>query len=231
MVHDGHTARLVAIRVSTSKHTPLSLAYTCPYSVLSISATMPLSKGQPWRPERSAYVEPPPSTESPSLTDTAPQVFHLAVFPCPSPTGHSYDPRTIPEAHGHFPLRAASPTTFDTTLPEADLLWSPLGANIGRSLRPTLPAVRRRLQCHPTIDQNPPTRIHIDFSLLSRGVIRVRLAWATRLETKRRRITIANKQSMLMDHWPTLRPPSLPIIKQIRTSTPSPLPGSLLSFG
>jgi len=42
---------------------PPSLAHTGSYPVLSIFATTSLTKGQPWRPERSTFVDPPLSTE------------------------------------------------------------------------------------------------------------------------------------------------------------------------
>jgi hypothetical protein len=45
----------------------------------------------------------------------------------------------------------------------------------------------------------------------------------------RRRINKANNQSMLVDHWPTLRPLSLPITTQIIAYTPF-LPDSLHAF-
>ena len=82
----------------------------------------------------------------------------------------------------------------------------------------------------PPIVESPPARSRIDGPLLSRVAICVRLAWAKRLETKRRRINIAKNQSMLVAQWPPLQPPSLPIATHIRAYTP-PLPGSLHTFG
>ena len=126
--------------------------------------------------------------------------------------------------------RAATPPTSGTTLPDADPLvvasWS--GHKLLAPTNPTPgpePATKP-----PPQTENPQARVHIGGHRLSRGAIRVRLAWPKRLETKRRRKNTANNQSMLVDHWLTLRPLSLPTNPQIRSSTP-PLPGSLLSFG
>jgi hypothetical protein len=82
----------------------------------------------------------------------------------------------------------------------------------------------------PPIPEKSSTRGHIEGSLMSTGTVRVRLAWARRLETKRHRTNTTMKQTMPVDHWPTLRPPSLPISKQIGPHFP-PLHGSLHSFG
>jgi hypothetical protein len=196
------------------------MANTGPYPLLSISATTSLTKGQPWRPERSTYVEPLPLTEPPPLTDKSPQVSELAVQYSSSPTGNPPDPQTIPEAHDLSPSRAAAPPTSDTTLPEVyphvaasrSGHKSPTPTNLNLGPDPaTMPA---------PLAENSPNRVHIGGPLLSRGAFRVRLAWARRLETKRRRINTANKHYILVDHWPTLRPPSLPITTQIRHSTP-----------
>ena len=162
--------------------------------------------------------------------NNAPQVSQIAVLPSPSPTGHLSDPRTIPEAHGLSPLRPASPPTSDSTLPEAD---PPMVASRSghRSLTPTnhTPGPETATM-PPPIVENPSTRGHIDDPLISRGAIRVRLAWAKRLENKLHRINAAKKQYLAVDHWPTLRPPSLPNPTQVRAYIP-PLPGSLHSFG
>jgi hypothetical protein len=66
--------------------------------------------------------------------------------------------------------------------------------------------------------------------LIPRAAVRTRLGRVKKLATARLRINKSNNQSMLVDHWPTLRPLSLPITTQIRAYTP-PLPGSLHIFG
>ena len=191
MAHIGHTARLVAIRVSKSTHSTPNLAHISPYPLLNISTPTSLTKGQPCRPERSTYGKPPSSTESPSLTDNAPQVLQTAVLPSPSPTGHPSVPRTIREAHYLSSLRAASPPTPDSTLPEADppVVASRSGQTSPTPTNPT-PSSETTI-FPPPIVENPPTRGHIDGTLLSRGSVRARLAWVERRETKRRRINTA----------------------------------------
>ena len=73
-----------------------------------------------------------------------------------------------------------------------------------------------------------------DGLLLPRGAVRIRFALSKKRNTTRRSINKVNNQSMLLDHWPTLRSPSFPISTQIRTYTPPsrvvsiPLDGNLI---
>jgi hypothetical protein len=80
----------------------------------------------------------------------------------------------------------------------------------------------------PIVDITP-NRGPFDGPLLSRGAIRIRLAWAKRRDTTHRRMNNASNQSMLVNDWPTLRLPSLPVTEQIRAFTPL-LPGNLHTF-
>jgi hypothetical protein len=134
------------------------------------------------------------------------------------------------EAHFLPPMRTALPQIPDPSPQEADhsMVAAHSGQRAPAPINPTPGSATATVP--PPIVENPSTRGHIDGPLLSRGAVRFRLAWAMRSETQRRRTNRAKKQTMFVDHWPTLRPPSLPITTQNRAYTP-PLPGSLHSFG
>ncbi len=80
-------------------------AHTGPYSLLNITATTSLTKGQPWQPGRSTYVGQPSITDSPSSSSgDGPHVATIIVLSPLVPTGHLLGPRTILEIQGpQFP--------------------------------------------------------------------------------------------------------------------------------
>jgi hypothetical protein len=138
--------------------------------------------------------------------------------------------RVALEAHFLPPMRAALPQIPDPSLPAANP--SMVAAQSGqRAPAPNNPIPGSVTATLPTpTAENISKRGHIDGPFLSRGAVQIRLTWIRRLETKRRCRNTSKKQTMLVDHWPTLRPPSLPFTTQIKAYTP-PLPGSLHSFG
>jgi hypothetical protein len=78
---------------------------------------------------------------------------------------------------------------------------------------------------------NAPKRGTFHGLLILRGAVSTRLVRAKKLATARLRINKANNQPMLLDPWPTLRPPSLPITTEIRAYTPPSRVVSILLVG
>ena len=159
--------------------------------MLSIIATKSLTKGQPWRPERSTCVGPPSTTDSPSPDGIEPHVSQTTALSSPAPTGHLSNPQTISETHGPHPLRVALPQASDPASPESE---PPVPNSRSGQMSPIHPTPVPGLDTAtmlPPIGDNPPNRGLFDGPLLSRGAVRPRLVGAKRQENNRRRINTA----------------------------------------
>jgi len=141
---------------------------------------------------------------------------HTVLSPL-APTWHLSGPRTIPrelDPHQGSLTRDPIPALHELELPAST-------ARIGH----LSPAHRNPDSDSETDPMPPPTsdngpkRGPFDYLLLPRGAVRIRLTLAKKRATARRRINKANIQSMLVDHWPKFRPPSLPVTTKIRAYT------------
>jgi hypothetical protein len=223
MAHRGHTACSVVIGVFPSRYTPPVLAHTGLYPLLSTTTTALLTKGQPWRPEPSIYLGPSSPIAWPPPANAGLHDPHPSVLPFAASTGYPSESQPRIESQCLTP-QIPGPIPF-----EADPL-EPAYVDGQMSLAPPNPIPGSKKTTTPTLTfDTPPKWGLFDGYFLSSGAIRVRLAWPRRRQTNRRRTSAKNNQSMLVDHWPTLRPPSIPIPAKIGTLLP-PLPGSLHTF-
>ena len=207
---------------------PPSLAHTGPYPTLSIHATTTLPRGQPWRPKKHTSVNRTILTGTASVPASLLHTLQPGILSPLAPTGHSTDPRALPEVQN--PSRTTSTRTSGSTHLASNPPRGIAQKGQGEPTQVSLTSDLANAMLPAPLSDNPHQRRHNEGHLFSKGAIRVGLFMAKRLDTNRRRLNKAKKHATLVDHWPTLRPPSLPVFDQIRTRT-LPLPGSLHSYG
>jgi hypothetical protein len=145
-------------------------------------------------------------------------------------------PPPVPTRRSMVELQTC-PTQFQSRNPNADPTiqkWGPTGPRLGAKNRPsqiravhTAPTRRPR---RPHASTSTPLEALSTASSCPFDYIRAVLSIAKRRSTTRLRINKVKNQYMLIDHWPTLRPPSPPVSSQRKVSL-SPFPGSLHAFG
>ena len=196
------------------------MAHTGPYPLLSITTTTLITKCQPWRPERSTYVGPSSPIAWPSPASAGPRDTHPSVLPSAAPAGYPSYPQPRIET------QCLTPQITGPASSEANPLEP---AYTDGHMSPTPP--------NPTSGPKTTTTLNLTFDappkrgpLLSSGAVRVRLAWATRRDTNRRRTNARKKtihaRGSLADTLPSLTP------NPRKDRDPAPLlPGSLHTFG
>ena len=123
-------------------HPPVS-ARTGPYPLLSSTAITSLTKGHPWRPERSIYVGPSSTTAWPSPANAGPHDPHPTEFSSSAPTGHLSGPQPLTDTQSPTPqIPGPAPSEADPSSPS---IWTDEHLPL---LRAPLP-IRRRRQSQP----------------------------------------------------------------------------------
>jgi hypothetical protein len=194
---------------------PPSQAHTGPYPPLSISAAAALPMDQPRRPRKSIHIDHRTPEDQSLEADYTSPISSTVTPPMHIPNGPPSDPRFSTESQDFLPRMAPQPIPIST--PEAEP--SETAAKEGHdTLSPPIPASIPSPALKPTSTTNTSSfRGHNMGPCMSTGAIRLRLAYARRLETRRLRKNKTSKQTMLRDHWPTLRSPSFPIFNPIQT--------------
>jgi hypothetical protein len=201
-----------------------------PYPTTSIAAANLLPKGIPWR------------------------LFYLSSFEHPASVAHHITIPPTQPLHARAPLTSRSPVTHDLAMtPNPELIIPTLGlidqppkGHLSYPAQSSIPNPPRedtnfvlraiRIQLHleeatvQTSAQRLPSRGSSHTPLITQGDIKNRLKLAKMRHTRRLKTCHTSRQTMLVDHWPTLRPASLPERNRSETRTPL-LPRSLHSMG
>jgi hypothetical protein len=150
-------------------HPPAS-AHTGPYPLLIITVTTSLTKGPPWRPERSIHVGSSSTIAWPSPAIAEPPSPHPTELSSSAPTGRLSSPQPLIETQS-LPPQIPGPAPS-----EADPLEN---AYMDGQMSPTPPSPTPGPETTTTpilLVAAPPKRGLFDGPLLSNGTVHVRLA-------------------------------------------------------